>query len=88
MKDPLVPARVRALALAEAGGHALWPLIAGALATEGFSAKVITQLGKDRAFQNEITARIHAAIVRDPAAPAQTWRIRDPESRAKLMSDE
>jgi hypothetical protein len=62
----------------------LWPPIAQMLANEGFSAAAIKKIGKDRAAQREITALIHAAIARRAAAPAETWRVREPETRVKL----
>jgi hypothetical protein len=82
--DPFITARRRAYDLASSGAYLLWPPIASVLASEGFSAAAIKKIGKDRTAQREITALIHAAIARHPAAPAETWRIRAPETRVKL----
>jgi len=82
--DPLILARDRAVVLAKDGEHASWPSIVAVLAADGYGAGAIKTLGRDQAFQREIAALIHAAIANRPAAPAQTWRISDPESRAKL----
>lgn len=84
MARPDLSARQRAYALASTGEYLLWPPIAQVLAEEGFSAAAIQALGKERAAQREITARIHAAIARNPSSPAETWRIREPETKARL----
>jgi hypothetical protein len=74
--NPLISARERALALAASGDYLLWPNIARVLASEGFGAGAIKQIGKDRAVQCEITARILAAERARPAAPAETRHTR------------
>jgi hypothetical protein len=74
--NPLISARERALALALSGDYLLWPTIAQALAGEGFGAAAIKQIGKDRAVQREITARILAAERAYPTAPAETRHTR------------
>lgn len=82
--DPLVSARDRAYVLAASGDYLLWPPIAAVLASEGFSQSAIKKIGRDRATQREIAALIHAAIAARPCAPAETWRQREPETKAKL----
>ena len=84
MARPDLSARQRAYALASTGDFLLWPPIAKVLASEGFSAASIKQLGKERDAQREITARIHAAIAKNPSAPAETWRIRAPDTKTTL----
>jgi hypothetical protein len=84
VSHPDLSARQRAYALASTGDYLLWPPIANVLVNEGYSAAVIKQLGKERAAQREIAARIHAAIASQPSPPTETWRIRAPETKAKL----
>jgi len=74
--DPFVSARQRALVLASCGDYLLWPNIAQALASEGFGAGVIKQIGKDRAAQREITERILAVERARAAPPTETRRTR------------
>jgi hypothetical protein len=74
--DPLAPARQRAFVLASSGDYLLWPNIAQVLASEGFSAATIKQIGKDQAAQRAIQASIHAAERARPAAPADTRHTR------------
>jgi hypothetical protein len=62
--------------LANSGDYLLWPNIAQALAREGFSAAAIKQIGKDRAAQREISARILAADTARPAVPTDTRHTR------------
>jgi hypothetical protein len=79
-----------ARALDLASGKASWPAIAGALASEGYSAAAIKHIGKDASAQGEIARRIHAAELQRleaSAPPCQTWRIEDPRSRAKLRNE-
>jgi hypothetical protein len=59
--NPLTSAHDRAFALASSGNYLLWPNVAHALASEGFRAAAIKQIGKDSAVQREITERILAA---------------------------
>jgi hypothetical protein len=82
--DPFVTARQRAFVLAASGNYLLWPNIAQVLADEGFSAAAIKKVGKDREAQHLITALIHAAIASNPSSPSETWRHREPETKAKL----
>ena len=74
--NELTSARDRAVMLATSGNYLLWPNIAQVLASEGFSAADIKQIGKDRATQREITARIHDAERARPPAPADTRHTR------------
>ncbi|GAM99858.1 hypothetical protein U91I_03513 [alpha proteobacterium U9-1i] len=88
--NPLASARERAFLLANNGEHPSWPLIAKALAHEGFGAVAIKQIGKDANAQREIAARIlvvEQARLADQAAPAQTWRVEDPRTRVVLKDD-
>jgi hypothetical protein len=82
--DPFVSARQRAFVLAASGNYLLWPNIAKVLTGEGFGAAAIKKVGKDREAQRLITALIHAAIASQPCAPSETWRHREPETKAKL----
>jgi hypothetical protein len=47
--NPLTSAHDRAFALASSGNYLLWPNVAHALASEGFRAAAIKQIGKDSA---------------------------------------
>jgi hypothetical protein len=73
--NPSASVRQRAYALAASGDYLLWPNIAQVLASEGFSAAAIKQVGKDRAAQHEISALIHASAKTPPDETRFTrWR--------------
>lgn len=58
MADPLAPALDRARTLADSGAFQVWPRIAEQLAREGYAATVIAGIGRNRATQRELAARM------------------------------